>query len=296
MRKIFFTLGSSRVRLTIGLVLAGLLMAQIIAAHDTSQVSTAIADDALGRIDPNASIQTAEEGEGEKLQRWAQNDHVALLEHCLIRYKASVKDYTCILTKQERLDDKMGGEQVIDIKFKEDPFSVLMTWRSGATRGDKILYVESADQASGGGEMLIHPTGFAGRLFKSVSRKPRDPEVMQSSLRSVDEFGFARGLQSLIDVYKQAIAAGHLKAKDMTYEGTVDFNGRTCFVIERVLPPGHDYPANLTRIYIDQEYLVPVMVYGTDWQGNDLCLYKYTDLKFNVGLDQAEFSRSSNGL
>ncbi len=284
MRRIFLHLGSSRVRLVLGLLLACLLLTQIVSSFDGKQV-TAAPQPAVMFFDREGEINT-------ELKRLAKTDHVKLLKLCLEHYQRSYRDYTCTLVKQERLKGQWGDPQTIDIRFKEGPFSVVMAWQVNAGRADKMLYVENAPD--GNHVMYVHPTGLAGRLLKSVERSPEDPEVLQSSLRSIREFGFARGLQSLINVYEQARDRGHLI--EASYLGIREVDGRPVLGLKRVLPEGHGYPSKVTIIEIDLEYLVPVHVKGTDWQNRDECDYEYRDIKLNQGLTDAEFTRQANGL
>ena len=290
MHRVFLSLGSSRVRLAIGLLLAALLLAQIISTFNGSAevIATTTTADSFS---PDGTLLT----EDQRILNLAKTDHIRLLQLCLKRYEDRYRDYTATLLRRERIHGKFGPEQVIDVRYKDDPFSVVLAWRVGATRGDKVLYVEN--DPDGENMMHIHPTGWPGRIFRSVDRSPDDLEVRQSSLRSIREFGFRRGLESLIEVYQLAKSRGHLDDPSAcTYLGTGELDGRPTFAIQRVLPPGYDYPAKVTIIEIDQEYLVPVHVYGTNWQDQDLCDYRQINIKFNVGLSDSDFTKEANGL
>ena len=61
----------------------------------------------------------------------AETDPTAFLEACIRRYDREVKGYHCTLHKQERLEGKLQPSEVIDVDFREKPFSVLMDWRKG---------------------------------------------------------------------------------------------------------------------------------------------------------------------
>ena len=118
---------------------------------------------------------------------------------------------------------------------------------------------------------------------------------MKSTLRPVNLFGFKRGMQSLLDVYRLAAERGELK---QAFGGYAEVAGRKTIVLVRYLPDTEEYrrtAAPLTNIYIDLDYLVPIMIEGTehDWprpNGNGLlCRYVYEDVKFNVGLTEDHF-------
>jgi hypothetical protein len=134
-----------------------------------------------------------------QLEKLSSSDHVALLESCLSHYRPRVKDYTCTFSKQERMDGRLGARQLIDVRFREDPFSVAMTWRENPPRGDRVLYVEGRWD----GKMLVRPTGVLARAIVPVAvRDPDGKEAMAETRRPVTMFGFKRSLQSLLDVYR----------------------------------------------------------------------------------------------
>ncbi|MDD4888751.1 MAG: DUF1571 domain-containing protein [Phycisphaerae bacterium] len=288
MRRVFLSLGSTRIRLMLGLILAALLMAQIFSSIEVKAKATAQVGAA---IDPGGQLQTELARNAMKL---AKEDPVKFFNFALENYHKSYRNYTCRLTKQERLGGRLGEVQVVDIKFKEAPFSVLMVWQENPARGDKMLYVEDPRIAADKWMMFIHPSGAIGRLIRVVERRPDDPEVLKSSLRSINEAGFLRGMESLRKVYSQAQRNGHLI--ESSYLGTGVVDGRPTFALKRVLPNDHDYPAKTTIVEIDQEYLVPVHVKGTNWQDQPLCEYTYSNIKFNTDLKDSDFTRKANGL
>jgi hypothetical protein len=208
-----------------------------------------------------------------------------------------VKDYTCTFSKQERMDGRLGARQLIDVRFREDPFSVAMTWRENPPRGDRVLYVEGRWE----GKMLVRPTGVLARAIVPVAvRDPDGKEAMAETRRPVTMFGFKRSLQSLLDVYREAKKQGRLKESS---GGFVEVKGRTAVVLVRELRPrkgetdsgsAPEHPP-LTRIYIDTESLVPIMIEGyTAADAKKLSSrYLYEDVKFNVGLTDADFTPQS---
>lgn len=292
MKSLFLSLGSTRVRLLAGLLTAGLLLVFILGRIDGTQ---ATATPQVGGV--YTRDESPQDTRVRELIRLAETDHVALLKLCLDNYHKTYRNYTCRLTKLERLGSRMSPMEIIDVKFMDSPFSVVMTWQQvGAARGDKMLYVEDPRLPADQWRMYIHPSGLAGRLLKVVDRSPDDPEVRKSSLRSIKEFGFARGLESLIEVYEQAKQQGHLIEASYLGINKEGVDGRPTLGLRRVLPNGHDYPAKTTLIDIDLEYLVPVRVQGTNWQDQPLCDYTYADLKFNTNLTAGDFTRKANNL
>ena len=54
-----------------------------------------------------------------QMERLARDNPVEFLEACVKRYQRTVKGYTCTLQKQERINGRLLGSEVIDIAFRE---------------------------------------------------------------------------------------------------------------------------------------------------------------------------------
>jgi len=227
-----------------------------------------------------------------RLRNLARSSHAAFLEECLAHYRQSYRDYRCTLTRQERLGGLIQEEQEIAVKFKDSPFSVAMAWVRKPGLGDRMLYVEGKY----GGQMLVRPTGGLAQLLagKTVRKDPNAEDVRKQSLRRVDEFGFQRSMISLLGVYRLA-AQRHDLREELGPDAEV--LGRRTFVLVRHLPENRDYPAARTVTYIDQEWLVPILVEGYGWRdGEFLCRYFYKDIRFNTGLTDDDFLPENNDL
>jgi len=266
-----------RIRICVGLMLVGLFCIQCIGPSSGKFSTKAVAGGG------QSNMATPE------LRKLAQSDHVALLEYCL-RNCQKYTDYRCTFIKQELIRGKVGEEQQVKVKFRREPFSVAMAWQKNPPRGDRVLYVEGKY----GNQMLVRPSGAIARaLAPTVLRDPNGPDARRTTLRTVNMFGFERGLENLLKVYKQAKQRGDLREKLLE---DAEVKGRNTFVLARYLPEGRGYPAYKTLIYIDQEYLVPIMIEGLDSNGQYICQYVYTDIEFNPGLTDKDFLPENNDL
>jgi hypothetical protein len=282
--------GNRRVRVFAGLLLAGLFCIQctqskVVGSSKLEKLSTAKA--------------------AEKIEKLAREDHIALLEMCLANYDKKYRDYTCTLIKQEIIRGTQKPEQWMNVKFADKPFSVAMQWLNKTPKGalannqvkklyvpmgDRILYIEGKYD----GKMVIRITNPLLRGLLGTQKRPPDgKDAMKNTLRPVSLFGFKRGINSLLDVYRQAAKKGHLKQE---FGGYVKIAGRDAIVLVRYLPPKEDYPAKRTEVCIDLETLVPIRIQGFDWDGQCTSRYVYKDVKFNVGLDKAEFTPKANEI
>jgi hypothetical protein len=275
--------GNRRVRLLVGLLLAGFLCIQCTRteAFRPSQHVTVVSGQAAGAM-------PAEELNA--LLELARTDHVALLERCLRSYQSSYRDYLCTFIKQERINHRVCQEQVIEVKFMESPYSVAMSWTPRtAQRNDRLLFVEGKYD----GQMLVRPTGLLASLVGTVKRGVDSPEARQSSLHPVNQFGFRRSLEGLLAVYRKAQQAGDLHQE---FAGIAQVNGRRAMSLVRYLPAKQDYPAYKTVTYIDLEYLVPVLIEFYDWNQQPSSSYAFKDVRFNVGLTNQDFLPQANDM
>jgi hypothetical protein len=227
----------------------------------------------------------------EELERLARQDHIALLEMCARHYDQTVHDYTGTFIKQERLFGVLRKEQTIDVKYREMPFSVVLAWTKNPGRGDRVLYIEGQNN----GKMLVRPAvGWQRALVGSrVAKDPTGSEAMKSTLRPVTMFGFRRGLDNLLKVYRLADQAGDL---DVEFGGFTSVAGRKCVQLIRTLPPKSEYPCHKTEIHIDIERLLPICIKGYDWDGRLSSKYIYRDMQFNAGLGDSDFAPENNGM
>jgi hypothetical protein len=279
-----------RVRVIVGVLLAGLFCIQC-----TQSVSVG-----GSKLEKNTSAKA-----GTKIETLARENHIALLEMCLENYNKNYRDYTCTLIKQEMIRGTQKPEQWMNVKFVDKPFSVAMKWLTktpdGALpngqvkklyvpMGDRILYIEGKYDD----KMVIRlSSGLLRGLLGTQKRPPDGKDAMKNTLRPVSLFGFKRGIVSLLDVYRQAEKNGHLKQE---FGGYVNIAGRDAIVLLRYLPAKEQYPAQRTEICIDLEKLVPVRIMGFDWDGKCTSRYVYKDVKFNVGLDQTDFTPKANDI
>ena len=165
-----------------------------------------------------------------------------------------------------------------------------MAWLENAPKGDHVLYVDGERD----NQMLVRPTKEFHRFLagKQVLRDPESKEVMEGTLKPITVFGFKNSLEKLLEVYRLAESRGELETG---YDGIATFGDREVLVLTRHLPERDEYDGEKTVIYIDTEYLVPVMIAAYDWSDESrlVAQYVFTDIKFNMDLTDADFTPSA---
>lgn len=224
----------------------------------------------------------------------ASHDPQALIDLGYARYQRDIREYRCVLVKQERLDDGLTAAQQIEVRYRESPHTVYMLWQKNADQAKRALYMDAPDFVDKKGRKLarVEPAGALVRLFVTDTFvQIHGPEARQSSRRSIDECGFA-ALFNLLHEYNGTAAARGVLNIRCTGTGQVD--GRPTFVIVRDLPyegPKGPYPDARLILHLDQEWLLPVAVYSYADRNETQLLgsYVFTKVELNPGFTEDAF-------
>lgn len=231
-------------------------------------------------------------------------DPLAALRQARENHLRNVRDYHCTFVKQELLFDGMSKEQVIDVKFQQEPYSIVMSWIRNPGKAVRVIYVAGRWVDAGAAKAeerelaLCQPGAIAAMFVKSVKQPIRGPRAHEASRRFIDDFGFAKALDMMIEFSGLAASRGELK---LVFAGASEFDGRPTWVLHRWVPydgPKSRYPDAAAVYHIDQEWLVPVAIqsYGDAERKHLLGRYEYRDVKLNVGLAHGDFAPETYGM
>ncbi len=224
----------------------------------------------------------------ETMLNLAESNHIELFKMAKIYYEENITNYSAIFYKHERLDGVLKPRQVIDIDFMEKPYSLKMVWQENSLKCDKLIYVEGQHD----NKMVVHPTGFFSWI-KSVKREPDCKDVMKSTRKPCNHFGFYRTLESLLATYETAKKNGDL---NMKFLGIKKVDNRECLVLQRNLPVKDAYPSTRLDIYFDIEYFVPISLRSYDKKGELISHYKFENVNFNTDIDKETFCLKANKM
>ncbi|MBN1343511.1 MAG: DUF1571 domain-containing protein [Phycisphaerae bacterium] len=228
----------------------------------------------------------------DSIDRMAREDPIKLLQEAKRRYGQEVVDYTCSFRKQELLDGKITEIQGAKVKFRDKNHSVFMHWVENPGKARRVIYVEGKWNKDGKPAALCQPEGAIARaLLPKIEMAIHGPEAKAASRRSIDQFGFANGLNLILKYSLIAQERGELK---LTFVGEGAVDGRASYVFERVLPytgEGGEYPDRVLVYHLDKETLLPLSCasYADDDKKELLGKYVYSDVQLNVGLSEADF-------
>ncbi len=248
-----------------------------------------------GGVASTASIQAKPIAlpEIDKNESFARRDPLGFLRFCWDNYKQEIQDYRCTFTKHERIKGEFKPEQVADVRFRENPFSVDMTFTKNVGECARALYVANKwVDDEGNQQAWAKPGGAIVRLLISKILQPiHGTRAQKASRRTIDQFGFGKSFELII---KYSVKAKEVDALSLKYIGEGSIDGRPTYKFERILPYDGDesnYPDHLLEFHIDKQWLLPVACIAySDQAGEDLLgSYIYTDVVLNPGYTPEDF-------
>ena len=283
------------VMLVAGAGLAGIVSSRGQTADSSASLVASAAPSVRGGM-LGATVRSAIPDTGAKasLLEFAGRDPRGLVRLARERCQRDIGDFRCLFVKQERINGKLKEVEEIDARYRADPLSVFMTWRSGAGQAKRALFIDGPEFVDGDGQRLarVEPAGALIRLVVSDVMVPiHDARAREASRRAIDEFGFRSTFEILKRVNDLAAARNEL---DFRYEGEGTIDGRATLILVRRLPytgPGGPYPDAKLVLHLDQEWLLPTAIYSyTDPEGHELLgSYIFTQVQLNPGLNADDF-------
>ncbi len=207
------------------------------------------------------------------------------------KYHQSIRDYTCTLIKQERVNGKLQEENYIDMRVRNYPFSVYMRWLTpNQFSGQEVCYVDGRNN----NQMRVHfKKGFKATVGW-VSVDPRDPRVSQHSRHAIYEAGIGNLIEQTYRHWEQQRQNNKILVKTAEYL----FNNRACNRIETVHTE-HDPRSYCYRsvLYLDKQTNLPLRIENYDWPqaggqplGELMETFSFLNLRANVGLPDSQFN------
>ncbi len=202
-----------------------------------------------------------------------------------------IRDYTCLFIKKERLHGKPQPENLIEMRVRNQPFSVYLRWLAPKNlEGQQACYVAGRNQNM----MRVHSTGILG-IAGFVTLDTRDPRVMENSRHTITEAGIGHLITRLLQSWdmERRLGKTQVRLADYTY------NRAPCTRVETIHPDnsGRQFTSYRTVVYFDKASHLPIRIEKYDWPraggpagGELLESYSYINLRTNVGLGDNAFN------
>jgi len=215
---------------------------------------------------------------------------LAVAKKVLTHLRKDVKDYTCVVVKQERIAGTLNQPVYMACKIRQQPFSVYMKFvKPDDVKDREVLYVTSAND----GNLLAREGSGIKRAFGMVSLKPTGLLAMEGQRYPITELGLNRLVEKLIEIGERDRKYGEC---EVHFYKNARVNDRVCTLIEVVHPtPRRNFLFYKARIYIDDQLNVPIHYEAQLWPkqpGGEAVLdeaFTYLQLKLNPGLSDADF-------
>ncbi len=204
-----------------------------------------------------------------------------------------VRDYSGLFYRQERVNGQMQPEQTIQLRVRQQPFSVHMKWL-----GPQKLIGQEAYYVAGKNNNQVKVKG-AGALLGAVgflSFDPKDPKIMSTNRHPITE----AGIGNLIDQLVQGHESEKRQSPDQSVLSFAEFKflNRPVTKMESAHRTNNgQFYCHRTVVFIDKDTKLPVRFEAYDWprqggtpNGDMLECYSFVDVKFNLGLNDSAFS------
>jgi hypothetical protein len=222
---------------------------------------------------------------------------IAMAKTGLAHINKDIKDYSCILVKQERVDGELLPKQYIYMKVRHEPLSVYMYFhRPSDVKGRECLYVQGMNDSK-----LTAHEGSSSLIPMTVDLDPNGFLAMRGQRYPITEVGIKNLTALLVEVAENDLK--HDECEVTFKQGGLTLKKgekRPCTIIEVNHPvPRKHFRYHIARIAIDDEMQVPVYYAAYLWPtkpGGKPVLdetYTYTKLKLNQGFTDKDFDREN---
>ena len=210
--------------------------------------------------------------------------------------RENVRDYTAVVSKRERVNGRLLGEEFFECKIRhaakqEDqkiPLSMYLKFvKPKRIAGREVIWVEDQNN----GRLVAHEAGVLGLV--RVKLKPDSALAMRGQRYPITELGMETLIVRLIE---HGTVAKNYDGCSVTFDRSLKINGHKCTLITLTLPEdAEDLDFYQAKIYIDDELSLPIGYAGflkPETPGGPPILlekYFYSDVKVNVGLNDRDF-------
>ncbi len=202
----------------------------------------------------------------------------------------TVRDYTCMFLKRERIGGELRPMEFIQMKSRTKPFSVYFKWVQPFD-GREVIYVSGKYD----NKLVVHSTGVEKLVGGTVAMDPRDERALENSRHDITESGLPNLTTRLVTRWETERQLGRTSVE---VRDNAKVDGRVCWCVKTVHPNDpRRYSYYRTRVFFDKEHGLPIRFEAYDWprrgsttDGELVEEYTYRDLRFNQNLTAMDFN------
>jgi Protein of unknown function (DUF1571) len=227
-----------------------------------------------------------------EMEHLARTDPLAFLENCLQRCRREVRAYRAVWLKQDRVDGLLRPKALIEVCFREEPYSLFLRWREGTGKAESVLYVEGEND----NKLLARLSdAFLRQLLgEVVPFDPDGPEVTQAAPLPVTKFGFRHSIERALADCQELQKKGELDLKFLGEAVAPEAGDRTCYRFQYTpLEPGEGTAHRRLTLYLDKDTWLLVGRVGAGEDGEPVNISFYRDVRLNPDFAPDQFQRSA---
>ena len=200
-----------------------------------------------------------------------------------------VASYTATFRKQERLGGKLGPEQTMAMKVRNQPFAIYLKFLSPKA-GKEVVYAEGHHD----NKVIAHNGDWTRRLIPRLAVEPDSAVALADTRHPVTEAGLVNLSRKLLHYRKLDIGDPHAQT---IVDRTTGPDGRPRLRSTHI--HGRDdgsRPFAKVVVLYDPETRIPIQISSYDWPasggGGELELaerYTYDDLRLDATLTASDF-------
>jgi hypothetical protein len=216
---------------------------------------------------------------------------IRVMNSVLAHIDQNIRDYSCTLYKQERIDGELGEPQHIFLKVRHQPFSVYMNFLQ-PFRGREVLYVAGKNN----GKLVALDSGFKRKLGP-FELDPQGMLAMKGQKYPITKIGIRNLVSELLAVAQRETRYGECEVSTNT---NTMIDGRPATLVQVTHPvPRREFSAHVSRVFLDHELGLPIHYDSHMWpdqEGGQPVLeesYTYRNLQINIGLDESYFDKEN---
>ncbi len=208
---------------------------------------------------------------------------------------AQLDSYIACMHRREQVNGKDQPEEIIEFKYRREPFSIHMKWIGKEATGREVVYVKGRYE----GKIHILPSRQDSPIVFAMSFPPDSPQVRERSRHPITD----AGISGLVDGF--GLLVNNMQKSDRS-RGTLTYLGtqrRPEFAnpveaVEQVMPPNLDplLPRGGKRLwFFEPQARLPLLVIMYDDRGHEVEYYFYDRVMFPVRLDDDDFNPTKLG-
>ena len=226
--------------------------------------------------------------EGEAAKRY-------LLDFLLAAEKrlSAVDGYTAIFQKQERIGDKLGPPQTMEMKVWHQPFSVYLKYLDPKP-GREALYVDGKHD----NKLIAHNNDLSALLVPRLALDPESRLALADNRHPITQIGLANLVGKLIRFRRLDLEDSDAQT---ILDRVTDASGRAWYRslhLHTIQNP--DRPFQRIELLYDPETKLPHQIQSQDWMKTGETgepplaeRYTYSDVKLNAPLGDDDFSTAN---